>query len=156
MNLVSIHCRKKIGDLRIIRSTLCGFSFLSLANYEIFVGQSKIFKKWNKQQKTLIICMIIGGYWLFLPFFVYFGLGWLKICNWLWTVMKIYVCRLAAPCGCISTTVHWFIEWTRECGTQNSYEKCTSFKACVVLTCKAIKIMMRRRSLKLFLVAPVR
>ena len=35
-------------------------------------------------------------------------------------------------------------------------KKCTSFKACVVLTCKAIKIMMRRRSLKLFLVAPVR
>ena len=53
-----IHCGKKIGDAQIICRTLRGSGCLIVANPEFLVGQSKIFKIWNKQQPPMLIQLI--------------------------------------------------------------------------------------------------
>ena len=41
----NLHCGKTRGDLQIIRSTLKGFGFLSVTEYESLVGPSKYIPK---------------------------------------------------------------------------------------------------------------
>ena len=47
------HKQIKIGDLLSICRTLHGFGFLYIANYEVLVGESKVFLGWNKQQPAI-------------------------------------------------------------------------------------------------------
>ena len=59
------YCTGKIGDLKTICWTPHGWSFLFVANYEIFVGQIKILKIFVKAAGTNNLC----AYWwvLFIP-----------------------------------------------------------------------------------------
>ena len=60
-----LHCKMKIGEVRIIHSTLRGLGFLLVASYIFWGGQRKIFKRWNMQQLPIISMHIIGSCCIF-------------------------------------------------------------------------------------------
>ena len=78
-----IHCGKKIGDAQIICRTLRGSGCLIVANPEFLVGQSKMFKRWNKQQPPKSIQLI--------QFFSVFFFDLKKVFSWLQAEIRIHV-----------------------------------------------------------------